>query len=725
MENEAPGYRQRAEKSTGGDMTLMQWSPTMDLLAAAYADHSVVLNRLSWRKVWATPPVEAPCTALAWRPDGRVLAVGRSDGTVSLLQWIALDEGEMNPSDGASYSDDAQTFLPPLPALEASTVGLTEKLENSEQVHPRDPKLMKTPHSSMNLLVIGDELGRVHLCVAGVFLIASYENHTHQQQGSGPVVVADLSPDLRRLLWVVLTQEEGESHKRGTLSVRMLGTHVLARVHRELQYVAVVFGQVVSLMEYMSSTLKLMHEGWEDTLALMDSKLANYTSTLPEGRSVADELLVLLACGRASQGLQSFLIDDLTAKGVKKLGASMELSYTNIRRYVVNHLSSAIQHLQYHLGELMGVARWTDRFGHLGITESAVYECMSCLGTFALKANELLFCIDDSLHSIKVFFAWLYVVILKLSSETVPEGHKESLSLDHLRLVVDFLRKRLTKASHNESRMFNLELVGQYLVNEDLKYVEEKPQSFWDKLTREAGMNAEQVPWMFGPSQQKSLVQLFSSLHKSIDDAFGLTAASIGSRFTPEIHLDLSHVGTETGSLLRTVQNVTGVFAYGGETFLYFPEETDLVIVRYGENRAVHCSKILVRSVPALQRQEGEYHICHMTWYDAETLSLLVRCPHEDEGDGNRPVYAVAQLPIAPLVAMEMWEETGDRINSAVGVDIGALLTQAHMLGVFSSRCFAVNGNRKLAAVLSSNGRTIKLFDTEAEEDIEEVEEVT
>ena len=35
--------------------------------------------------------------------------------------------------------------------------------------------------------------------------------------------------------------------------------------------------------------------------------------------------------------------------------------------------SSAIQHLQYHLGELMGVARWTDRFGHLGITESAVY----------------------------------------------------------------------------------------------------------------------------------------------------------------------------------------------------------------------------------------------------------------------------------------------------------------------------------------------------------------
>ena len=34
-------YKQRAEKSTGGEIVLMQWSPTMDLLAAALADHSV------------------------------------------------------------------------------------------------------------------------------------------------------------------------------------------------------------------------------------------------------------------------------------------------------------------------------------------------------------------------------------------------------------------------------------------------------------------------------------------------------------------------------------------------------------------------------------------------------------------------------------------------------------------------------------------------------------
>lgn len=43
-------YRQRLEKSTGGDVILMEWSPTMDLLAVALADHSVRLY-LGYRSV--------------------------------------------------------------------------------------------------------------------------------------------------------------------------------------------------------------------------------------------------------------------------------------------------------------------------------------------------------------------------------------------------------------------------------------------------------------------------------------------------------------------------------------------------------------------------------------------------------------------------------------------------------------------------------------------------
>lgn len=34
-------FKQRAEKSTGGDVVLIQWSPKMDVIALAFSNHSV------------------------------------------------------------------------------------------------------------------------------------------------------------------------------------------------------------------------------------------------------------------------------------------------------------------------------------------------------------------------------------------------------------------------------------------------------------------------------------------------------------------------------------------------------------------------------------------------------------------------------------------------------------------------------------------------------------
>lgn len=46
-------YRQRLEKSTGGEVVLMEWSPTADLLAVALGDHSVSnFCLLVWKIKW-------------------------------------------------------------------------------------------------------------------------------------------------------------------------------------------------------------------------------------------------------------------------------------------------------------------------------------------------------------------------------------------------------------------------------------------------------------------------------------------------------------------------------------------------------------------------------------------------------------------------------------------------------------------------------------------------
>ena len=85
----------------------MCWSPKMDIVAVAFLQTGdVTLYRLNWQKLWTlqgakrsktpegggtstseltTGDPSAEVTALSWRPDGKVLAVGYDDGHLILL----------------------------------------------------------------------------------------------------------------------------------------------------------------------------------------------------------------------------------------------------------------------------------------------------------------------------------------------------------------------------------------------------------------------------------------------------------------------------------------------------------------------------------------------------------------------------------------------------------------------------------------------------------------
>lgn len=64
--------------------------PEIEVLSSAYFiriffGFKLLLFRLSWQKVWSAPAQDKEVLCLAWRPDGKVLAVGRVDGAVQLL----------------------------------------------------------------------------------------------------------------------------------------------------------------------------------------------------------------------------------------------------------------------------------------------------------------------------------------------------------------------------------------------------------------------------------------------------------------------------------------------------------------------------------------------------------------------------------------------------------------------------------------------------------------
>jgi Anaphase-promoting complex subunit 4 WD40 domain len=79
------------ELALSAELAAVLWSPTMDVAAALSRDGSLQLHRMDWSPLWASAPASR-ITALVWRPDGRALATGHADGSLSLLD---VESGEV------------------------------------------------------------------------------------------------------------------------------------------------------------------------------------------------------------------------------------------------------------------------------------------------------------------------------------------------------------------------------------------------------------------------------------------------------------------------------------------------------------------------------------------------------------------------------------------------------------------------------------------------------
>lgn len=80
-------FRQLEQRYISVEVSLMEWNPTLDLIALASFTGEIFLHRLSWQKVWSIPYpgskdelVGPGVTAMAWRPDGKILAYAYADG---------------------------------------------------------------------------------------------------------------------------------------------------------------------------------------------------------------------------------------------------------------------------------------------------------------------------------------------------------------------------------------------------------------------------------------------------------------------------------------------------------------------------------------------------------------------------------------------------------------------------------------------------------------------
>uniref|UniRef100_A0A672MLC4 Anaphase-promoting complex subunit 4 n=1 Tax=Sinocyclocheilus grahami TaxID=75366 RepID=A0A672MLC4_SINGR len=558
-----PAFRQVGEKQLPNPILCMAWSPNRDLIALANTSGELLLHRLAnFQRVWSLLPNEntgKEITSLAWRPDGKVLAfsVGDTKQVVlcdaenaeilhlfpveypaSCMHWMEVQDDSSTLSSLFESEDESSHFLPKLPSLPKSE-------EKSDEV----TNLLGEVR--LNILVVGGPSGFVELYAYGLYKIATLSGI------SGTCRSLGLSSDLKSLSVITeirSTEDNPEIH------YIQLDTGLLSSCLPELTKMAHKFTHISTLLQYLRLSLTCMCEAWEDILMQMDLRLTKFVQEKNTSTQVQDEFLELLLWGHASPELQALLMNQLTVKGLKMLGQSIDSSYSSIQKLVISHLQSGSEALLYHLSEVKGMALWKQKFQPLGLDPAAIEDAIVAVGSFTLKASELLQVIDKSMKNFKAFFRWLYVGKLHFSHILIffPLFQNEEL----------FDRK---------GKYFNVERVGQYLKDEDEDLV--SPPNMegnqWVTFVKQSTY-LQESPLLFPTSPQKSLHFVKRMMEGSIDLCLQKPAKA-GMHY---VVFCMPEISPSKIYILRRATDPNSVSSYSCLDARFYDNETLTVVLR-------------------------------------------------------------------------------------------------------------------------------------------------
>ena len=410
-----------------------------------YDAGEVFLRRLSWSKVWKLPKREddVKVTAIVWRPDSEVLAIGYSSGHIVLVD---VESGEtfhtFNPCaksitclswENNNLTDSEETIDYLLPKL----LPLPQKLNamKMETGTGTDSEKLIKHEKNFSLLWIGLENGKVYGYAFGMF--PSCVLHLSELTGGNETIgpVRHIRPSYNHSQLTVLADLCG----RCEMLLMSVETPLVGHCLKELYILGVLYRQISGLINCLTNAQKTLHEAWEDALVDLESKMVRYESNEGES-SLSVDLMELLMFGHAGIKLERFLVTELTDKGLKRIGQAVELSYSNMQKLLVKHIMCANYQLSHYLTQLCGLVKQEDQFSSLGLELNCCLAAYRAAGSFTAKTIELQQVIDGSVKYLKTFFRWLYVTILRLSDEPIPPELGSSTQQD-VRFIANFLAK--------------------------------------------------------------------------------------------------------------------------------------------------------------------------------------------------------------------------------------------------------------------------------------------
>eukprot|EP00794_Sanderia_malayensis_P006349 gene6349-7076_t len=501
------------------------------------------------------------------------------------------------------------------------------------------------------------------------------------------------------------TRNENPMNSISVHEMKLLSTRV-----DEIATVAVKFEKINKITNEFESELKKISESWENILQKVSSKLEAFSQVLPTESSVSEEFLLAFACGQLSPELQAFLCNDLTSKGLRKLGNDVNTSYGNIKGSVIDKVQSLCYDFSFELSELLGMARWYEKYGILGLCEVTVQDCLQFLGSFMLKIREIINIIDRDLKSFRAFFKWLSGVMARVSDEPTPNYFKEFNQEDNANILY-FLRTQLVEREDKDS--FILERVGQYVQKGELSSKQDQSTNPWYKFVNNSSVLRDS-PFVVMPDDSASLLDMSSVLQQKAREIFEKATITGSLVMKNKFSLPQSRLPDQSTDSITTTTCFLPCCCQC-DTFYIFK-----LLDSGSPNMESYKYSVDICKIPnQLKSNCKQTVIKDICFYDKETITLLL-------GDGNdslNPVQILAQLPIETLSKCQL--VTNELASSATipPYDVSSHVTKWRDLNAFDSSMMTVSGVRRVSCLLSKNKRRVLIFDMDAEAEEEEEEE--
>ncbi|KAL0321207.1 UNVERIFIED_CONTAM: Anaphase-promoting complex subunit [Sesamum radiatum] len=415
---------------------IAEWNPEKDLLAMVTEDSKLLLHRFNWQRLWTTSPGKC-ITSICWRPDGKAIAVGLDDGTISLHD---VEDGSNNNS---TYEDRTARFFPPAPRV-PRTPGLVPGDSSGFMDESDDSfrELFDSSYKQFDVLCSGDRDGNICFNIFGIFPIGRVNihnlafqsslmgNHVSCQLMDASICKVALSGDICHIMVLcsgVLTETGSEASDNQMSGSDLQGLHCLVldstifwKRKNELHQVAQQASNIEHLIEVIRKSLSVMSKQWSDAMHMYHDKFNALPSLIIDhglDSSSQEELLSLLGGARTSPPVHQFLVNSLGEAGLKRVAKAVSGAGKELQTIVLDHLQPAAEIIGFRMGELRGLSKWRARYLGIGLDEKLIDNATEKAGMLLVQIERFIRILSSVVQQFSNFFNWLLKCVKVLMSE--------------------------------------------------------------------------------------------------------------------------------------------------------------------------------------------------------------------------------------------------------------------------------------------------------------------